>query len=45
MSEAKQVQLALLKQLHDEGLLNAEQYRAKIAVLAGNSDSLTRSLA
>ncbi|MCD4739239.1 MAG: SUMF1/EgtB/PvdO family nonheme iron enzyme [Anaerolineae bacterium] len=37
MSAAKQAQLTLLKQLHDEGMLNAKQYRAKVAVLEGNS--------
>lgn len=37
MSEAQQAQLALLKQLHDEGLLNAEQYQAKVAALEGNA--------
>jgi len=37
MDAAKQAQLALLKQLHDEGMLNAEQYRAKVAALAGKS--------
>ncbi len=39
MDAAKQAQLALLKQLHDEGMLNAEQYRAPFAF------SLTCSLA
>jgi len=37
MDTAKQAQLALLKQLYDEGMLNAEQYRAKVAALEGKS--------
>jgi formylglycine-generating enzyme required for sulfatase activity len=37
MSEAQQAQLELLKQLHAEGVLTDAQYKAKVAVLTGES--------